>query len=100
MSPEPQALLRAQNLTKKYGDVVALNDVSFTISDGLTGLLGENGAGKSTAIKTFLGQLKPTSGAAHVLGRDAPTDMEVRARSGYMPEHDCLPSQVSAAEFL
>ncbi len=100
MNPEPQALLRADNLTKKYGDVVALNDVSFTISDGITGLLGENGAGKSTAIKIFLGLLKPTSGSALVLGRNASADLDVRARMGYMPEHDCLPSQVSAAEFL
>ena len=48
------ALLAAHNLTKRYKGVVALNDVSFTISDGITGILGENGAGKSTAIKIFL----------------------------------------------
>ena len=50
-----EALLSAVNLTKHYKDVVALNDVSFDISDGITGILGENGAGKSTAIKIFLG---------------------------------------------
>jgi ABC-2 type transport system ATP-binding protein len=74
--------------------------VSFTISDGVTGILGENGAGKSTAIKIFLGLLSPTSGTALVLGQNASDDIAVRARVGYMPEHDCLPSQVSAAEFL
>src|SRR5688572_13120802 len=95
-----QTLLAAERLTKRYGSVVALDDVSFTIHDGITGLLGENGAGKSTAIKTFLGLMRPTSGAARVLGRDASSDLAVRARLGYMPEHDCLPSQVSAAEFL
>jgi ABC-2 type transport system ATP-binding protein len=94
------ALLSAHNLTKKYGDVVALNDVSFTITSGVTGILGENGAGKSTAIKIFLGLVKPTSGSALVLGHDASRDLSVRSRVGYMPEHDCLPSQVSAAEFL
>jgi len=94
------ALLEAERLTKHYDKVVALNDISFTISDGITGLLGENGAGKSTAIKIFLGLLRPTSGRAVVLGTDASRDLAVRGRLGYMPEHDCLPSLVSAAEFL
>ena len=93
-------LLEAERLTKRYGSFVALDEVSFTIGDGITGLLGENGAGKSTSIKTFLGLVRPTSGAARVLGEDAHRSLGVRARLGYMPEHDCLPSQVSAAEFL
>ncbi len=96
----PQALLAVRNLTKRYGKVVALDDVTFSISDGITGILGENGAGKSTAIKILLGLLRPTSGSATVLGQDASDSISVRARVGYMPEHDCLPSQVSAAEFL
>jgi ABC-2 type transport system ATP-binding protein len=94
------ALLAAEHLSKRYGGVTALDDVSFTIHDGVTGILGENGAGKSTAIKIFLGLLRPTSGTARVLGEDASASVAVRARLGYMPEHDCLPSQVSAAEFL
>src|SRR5688572_31970495 len=93
-------LLSAERLTKHYGNVAALNDVSFSIQDGITGILGENGAGKSTAIKIFLGLLTPTSGTAMVLGEDASENLGVRSRLGYMPEHDCLPSQVSAAEFL
>jgi ABC-2 type transport system ATP-binding protein len=93
-------LLEAANLTKVYGRVQALDDVSFTISDGITGILGENGAGKSTAIKIFLGLIRPTSGSVKVLSEDASTSVGVRARLGYMPEHDSLPSQVSAAEFL
>jgi ABC-2 type transport system ATP-binding protein len=95
-----EALLRADRLTKRYRNVQALDDVSFTISDGITGILGENGAGKSTSIKIFLGLLRPTSGTATVLGEDASTSIAVRGRVGYMPEHDCLPGQVSAAEFL
>jgi ABC-2 type transport system ATP-binding protein len=93
-------LLTADRLTKQYRNVTALNEVSFEIFDGITGILGENGAGKSTAIKIFMGLIHPTSGSAIVLGRDASKDLSVRARLGYMPEHDCLPSQVSAAEFL
>jgi ABC-2 type transport system ATP-binding protein len=95
-----ETLLAVEHLTKRYGNVVALNDVSFSITDGITGILGENGAGKSTAIKILLGLIQPTSGRATVLGQDASESIAVRARVGYMPEHDCLPSQVSAAEFL
>jgi ABC-2 type transport system ATP-binding protein len=95
-----QTLIAVDRLTKQYGDVVALNDVSFGITDGITGILGENGAGKSTAIKILLGLLPPTSGTATILGQNASQNVAARARVGYMPEHDCLPSQVSAAEFL
>ena len=95
-----QPLLEIEHLTKQYGKVVALNDVSFSITDGITGILGENGAGKSTAIKILLGLVRPTSGSARVLGQDASHSVAVRGRVGYMPEHDCLPTAVSAAEFL
>jgi ABC-2 type transport system ATP-binding protein len=97
-STEP--LLSVEHVTKKYRSVTALDDISFEITDGITGILGENGAGKSTIIKILLGLLKPTSGTARVLGMNAHETVAVRARVGYMPEHDCLPSQVSAAEFL
>ncbi len=101
MKPEPgTALLAIDHVTKRYKEVVALDDISFTITDGITGILGENGAGKSTIIKILLGLLRPTSGTAKVLGQDAHDSVTVRGRVGYMPEHDCLPSQVSAAEFL
>jgi ABC-2 type transport system ATP-binding protein len=99
-APGSTALLAAEHLTKRYGSLVALDDVSFEIHDGVTGILGENGAGKSTAIKIFLGLVKATSGSARVLGEDASENLAVHGRIGYMPEHDCLPSQVSAAEFL
>ncbi len=95
-----KVMLTAENLTKHYKDVVALDDVSFEISDGITGILGENGAGKSTAIKLFLGLIRPTSGSAKALGQNASKSIAVRASLGYMPEHDCLPSNVSATEFL
>jgi ABC-2 type transport system ATP-binding protein len=94
-------LLEAERLSKEYDNGVrALDDVSFSIGDGITGILGENGAGKSTAIKIFLGLVAPSSGRATILGHDASRDVRARARIGYMPEHDCLPSLVSASEFL
>ncbi len=95
-----ETLVVAENLAKHYKDVVALNDVSFGISDGITGILGENGSGKTTAIKIFLGLIQPTSGSATILGENASESVGVRSRLGYMPEHDCLPSNVTAAEFL
>ena len=94
------ALLEARDLTKRYGDTVALDAVSFEIGSGVTGLLGPNGAGKSTAIKLFLGLLTPTDGAASVMGELPYRNVEVRSRLGYMPEHDCLPPSLTASEFL
>lgn len=94
------ALISVEHLGKRYGNVVALQDVTLGIAEGITGLLGENGAGKSTLIKILLGLLEPSSGTVSVLGESATGAIGARARLGYMPEHDCLPSHVSAAEFL
>ena len=93
-------LVAVDRLTKRYRNIVALDDVTLAVTDGITGLLGENGAGKSTIIKIILGLVRPSSGKAMVLGEDAFENTRVRGRIGYMPEHDCLPSAVSAAEFL
>ena len=95
-----QALLEAQSLTKHYGATIALESASFQVHEGVTGLLGPNGAGKSTAIKLFLGLIRPTSGSARVLGEEPYETIEGRARLGYMPEYEALPSNVTASEFL
>ena len=87
-------------MTKHYGSVIALDGINLNIGKGITGLLGPNGAGKSTAIKLFLGLIKPTAGSAQVLGAQPYESVEIRARLGYMPEHDCLPSLLAASEFL
>lgn len=94
------ALLRASGLTKHYGATIALESVDFEVFKGITGLLGPNGAGKSTAIKLFLGLLKPTAGSAEVLGEKPYESIEIRGLLGYMPENDCLPTAVTASEFL
>jgi len=99
-TPRMPALLEAKSVTKKYGTIIALESVNFQISEGITGLLGPNGAGKSTAIKLFLGLLRPTSGSAEVMGEKPYESVQVRARLGYMPEHDCLPISINASEFL
>lgn len=96
------ALIETQQLTKRYGEtVLALNALDLVVEPGITGLVGANGAGKSTLIKILLGLLEPTSGDATVLGYDIAREGPVlRQYVGYMPEHDCLPGDVSATEFV
>jgi ABC-2 type transport system ATP-binding protein len=93
-------LLEAIGLSKHYGSTVALESVSFQVQPGVTGLLGPNGAGKSTAIKLFLGLIRPSVGSAEVMGIKPYESVEARARLGYMPEHEALPSGITASEFL
>ncbi|AKT50607.1 ABC transporter ATP-binding protein [Arsenicicoccus sp. oral taxon 190] len=94
-------VIRTRRLTKEFPRVRALDDLDLTVGSGVTGLVGANGAGKSTMIKILLGLLPPTSGEAEVLGHDVRTEgAAIRARVGYMPEHDCLPGDVNASEFV
>ncbi len=95
-------LIETRELTKRYGSqVLALDALSLTIAAGVTGLVGANGAGKSTLIKILLGLLAPTSGEASLLGFDVRTQgTDLRQYVGYMPEHDCLPPDISATDFV
>lgn len=95
-------LLSADQLTMRYPrGVLALDRLTVELEPGLIGLVGANGAGKSTFIKILLGMLQPTGGSARVLGLDPTAEpIEVRQRIGYLPEHDCLPTDVSAADFI
>ncbi|MEV6343490.1 ABC transporter ATP-binding protein [Actinoplanes sp. NPDC051851] len=95
-------IIATQALTKTYGGgVTALSDLTVDVEAGVIGLVGANGAGKSTFIKIMLGLIPPTSGDVRVFGLDPVTETDqVRARVGYMPENDCLPPDVSAAEFV
>ena len=97
----PMAFLKTDALTKRYGSVTALDSLDLELSPGIIGLVGANGAGKSTLIKILLGLLKPTSGSAQLLDFDvARQEIDLRQYVGYMPEHDCLPTDVSATEFV
>jgi ABC-2 type transport system ATP-binding protein len=90
-----------ERLTKRYGTVLALDQVDVTLSSGCTGLVGSNGAGKSTFIKLLLGLLTPDSGRATVLGHDVAIEpVNARARVGYLPEGRCLPPDMTAADFV
>ena len=92
-----------ESLSKRFPRVTALDRLSVDIGPGVTGLVGSNGAGKSTLIKILLGLSPATEGRATVLGLDVAdpsTASTIRERVGYMPEHDCLPPDVSATEFV
>ena len=78
-------MLELIGLTRRYGDLVALDDLSFAVAEGqMFGFVGPNGAGKTTAMRIILGVLEPDTG--QVLWRGRPIDDEVRRRAGYMPE--------------
>ena len=97
-----EPVLATEALTKRFGpSVLALDGLTMAVGPGITGLVGANGAGKSTLIKILLGLLPPTSGRASVLGLDtAVQGTAIRSLTGYMPEHDCLPPDVTATEFV
>ena len=95
------SLIVTEGLTKRFGQVTALSDLTLEIGAGVIGLIGANGAGKSTLIKILLGLLPATSGRASVLDLEVALDATaIRQRVGYMPEHDCLPPDVPATEFV
>jgi ABC-2 type transport system ATP-binding protein len=95
-------LIETRELSKRYGkNVLALDALSVEIQPGVTGLVGANGAGKSTLLKILLGLLDATGGDATLLGFDVATQgPTLRQFVGYMPEHDCLPTDISATDFV
>ena len=95
-------LIAIDGLTKRYrGGVTALDGLTLEIEPGIVGLVGANGAGKSTLLKLLLGLISPTAGTARVMDLDVRRDgPAVRQFVGYMPEHDCLPPDASATDFV
>lgn len=95
------AILDISDLTHDYGEVVALSGLTLEVPPGVTGLVGANGAGKTTMLRLMLGLLHPTSGSMQVLGHDPQREpLVVRSRIGYMPEGECLPKDQTAADFV
>ncbi|MFC1634077.1 ABC transporter ATP-binding protein [Planctomycetota bacterium] len=94
-------MIKADNLSKRYGDVVAVDDVSFEVSKGETfGLLGPNGAGKTTTIKILCGLLKPDTGSVTLDGKTDPGLMEVRMSLGVVPQTLAIYEELSAQQNL
>ncbi len=95
-------MIQVENLTKHYGGVPAVKDVSFTVRPGeIVGFLGPNGAGKSTVLKMISTWLPPTSGRAKVCGHDVQLDpLAARLVQGYLPEHNALYEDMRVGAFL
>lgn len=95
-------MIEVDGLTKYYGDIRAISDLSFSIERGqIAGFLGLNGAGKSTALKVLAGFLLPTSGTVRVDGVDVVADPDkVRSRIGYLPEEPPLYKEMTVSGFL
>ncbi len=98
---ETVPLVSARNVSKSYGSHVALSDVSFDIEPGITGVLGANGAGKTTILGMIIGLHKSDGGQLQVLEQDPWfAGSDVRMRLGYAPEHHTLPPTMQAADFV
>ena len=95
-------MIEVSGLTKYYGDIRAISDLTFTIERGqIAGFLGLNGAGKSTALKVLAGFLLPTAGSVMIDGVDVVADPElVRKRIGYLPEEPPLYKEMTVTAFL
>jgi ABC-2 type transport system ATP-binding protein len=94
------AIITADHVSKWYGQVIGLNDVSLAVPSGITGLLGPNGAGKSTFMKLITGQLKPSKGSLSVLGEPIWRNPRLYFRIGFCPEQDAFYERMTGLEWL
>ncbi len=93
-------IFSADHLSKWYGQVIGLNDVSVEVPSGITGLLGPNGAGKSTFMKLITGQLRPSKGAVRVLGEPIWQNPKLYFRIGFCPEQDAFYDRMTGLEWV
>jgi ABC-2 type transport system ATP-binding protein len=84
-----KAVINAENLSKWYGNVLGISEISLEITPGIKGLLGPNGAGKSTFLKILSGQLKPNIGTIKIFGEPIFSNHRLFSRIGFCPEHEC-----------
>jgi ABC-2 type transport system ATP-binding protein len=100
MSDGAAGIIAADHVSKWYGQVIGLNDVSLTVPAGITGLLGPNGAGKSTFMKLITGQLKPSKGTLTVLGQPIWRNPALYFRIGFCPEQDAFYERMTGLDWL
>ncbi|MCG9129181.1 ABC transporter ATP-binding protein [Candidatus Poribacteria bacterium] len=93
-------IIQAENISKWYGEVMGVNDVTLNVYPGITGLLGPNGAGKTTLLKLMTGQLKPNQGNIKVLNESVWNNYELTRRVGYCPDIEIAYQFMSGYEFL
>ena len=95
-----KSIVQAENLSRFYGIILGLNNVSFQIGGGITGVVGPNGAGKTTLFRLLTGQIRPSSGTLRVFGLDPWNHPSVQARLGYCPESEEVPGQLRPQQWL
>ena len=93
-------IVHAENLSRFYGLILGLNNVSFALRPGITGVVGPNGAGKTTLFRLLTGQIKPSSGTLHVFGAAPWNNRTVQARIAYCPEGESVPTDLRPVEWL
>ncbi len=94
------APISVQSVSRWYGNVVAVNEITFSLEAGITGLLGPNGAGKSTLLHMLAGLLQPSSGTANVLGEPAWQNPDIYRHVGFVPEREAVYPFLSGLEFV
>ena len=94
------AVIQAENLSRFYGMILGLNNVSFAIRPGITGIVGPNGAGKTTLFRIVLGQIQPSAGTLTVFGERPWNNPAVQARLAYCPESETMPAGLRPLEWL
>ncbi len=93
-------VVTAEHVSKWYGQVIGLNDVTVSVPAGITGLLGPNGAGKSTFMKLITGQLRPSKGAVEVLGETIWGNPHLYFQIGFCPEQDAFYERMTGLEWV
>ena len=99
-APPPDAVIEVSRISKRFGDLVAVSDVSFRLGPGVTALLGPNGAGKSTMLRMLCGLAAPSDGTVRVLDGNPRADIELRRRIGLVPQQESLFEHMRVREFV
>ncbi len=94
------AIVETAGLSKWYGQVIGVNDITLEVGSGITGLLGPNGAGKTTLLNLMVGLLKPSSGSMKVLGEPVWNNPDLNRRIGYCPEQDAFYYNMTGLQFV
>jgi ABC-2 type transport system ATP-binding protein len=99
-APAAAPVIALERVSRWYGNVVAVNDISISLGPGITGLLGPNGAGKSTLLHMMAGLLRPSSGSVRVLGEAAWRNPSIYRRVGLVPEREAVHGYLTGREFV